>query len=317
MTTESRLTDVEESLALLRDADRLQGRKVSATAPSNTEVLGWNNTTKKWEPQAGGGGSGSMTTVKEGGSQVGGADIVILDFLGDDFDITESPDKEINIVIAGAIARDSELHNEAHTVASHSDTTGTGAELNELTDGSETTLHSHAGGGGGGGQQPTIVLSAAGGRPTTTAGCDGPAQVEYGTNDVDIDTLDFDPDDPESVYWLVAMPSDWDTTADMTAKFYCTVAGGTGGWVFGIKAVTFRDGDLLDASYGAEVVAIDARQDNNKLHISPATSDITPGGTAAAGNLIQFKVTRVVGHASDTLTADVQLIAVVIEYGVS
>jgi len=36
----------------------------------------------------------------------------------------------------------------AHTIASHSDTTATGAELEELTDGSETTLHSHAGGGG-------------------------------------------------------------------------------------------------------------------------------------------------------------------------
>ena len=40
-------------------------------------------------------------------------------------------------------------HNESHTVASHSDTTATGAELNELTDGSTTTLHSHSGGGGG------------------------------------------------------------------------------------------------------------------------------------------------------------------------
>ena len=34
----------------------------------------------------------------------------------------------------------------AHTVASHSDTTATGTELEELTDGSETTLHTHAGG---------------------------------------------------------------------------------------------------------------------------------------------------------------------------
>lgn len=32
-----------------------------------------------------------------------------------------------------------------HTIASHIDTTATGAELEELTDGSETTLHSHAG----------------------------------------------------------------------------------------------------------------------------------------------------------------------------
>jgi len=35
----------------------------------------------------------------------------------------------------------------AHTIASHSDTTATGAELEELTDGSQTTLHSHAGAG--------------------------------------------------------------------------------------------------------------------------------------------------------------------------
>lgn len=34
---------------------------------------------------------------------------------------------------------------EAHSVASHSDTIATGAELNELVGGSETTLHSHAG----------------------------------------------------------------------------------------------------------------------------------------------------------------------------
>ena len=36
-------------------------------------------------------------------------------------------------------------HNEAHTVASHSDTTGTGSELNTLTDGSNAdSLHDHA-----------------------------------------------------------------------------------------------------------------------------------------------------------------------------
>jgi len=35
-------------------------------------------------------------------------------------------------------------HADAHTVASHSDTTGTGAELETLTDGSTTALHVHA-----------------------------------------------------------------------------------------------------------------------------------------------------------------------------
>ena len=45
------------------------------------------------------GGSGSMTTIKENDVQVGGADIVTLDFLGADFNLTESPNTEIQIVI--------------------------------------------------------------------------------------------------------------------------------------------------------------------------------------------------------------------------
>ena len=44
----------------------------------------------------GGEGSGSVTTVEEGDVQVGGADIVYLDF-GTGFTITENPDTEINI----------------------------------------------------------------------------------------------------------------------------------------------------------------------------------------------------------------------------
>ena len=46
----------------------------------------------------GGGGSGSVTTVKANGSQVGGADIVTLDF-SSDFTVTETPDTEINVSI--------------------------------------------------------------------------------------------------------------------------------------------------------------------------------------------------------------------------
>ena len=49
----------------------------------------------------------------------------------------------------------------AHTIASHSDTTGTGAELNTLTDGSETALHSHAGGDIAGSAGETEEFNAA------------------------------------------------------------------------------------------------------------------------------------------------------------
>lgn len=40
-------------------------------------------------------------------------------------------------------------HAQSHNIASHSDTSATGAELNTLTGGGETTLHSHAVSGSG------------------------------------------------------------------------------------------------------------------------------------------------------------------------
>lgn len=57
-----------------------------------------------------------------------------------DFDTEISSNTD---VAANTAAR----HAESHTVASHSDTTATGAELNELTDGSTTTLHNHSSSG--------------------------------------------------------------------------------------------------------------------------------------------------------------------------
>ena len=78
----------------------------------------------------GGGGSGTMKTVKEDGAQLGGADITTLDFLGADFNLTESPDKEVNIVINDAgIDHDSTTNFVANEHIDHTSVTltaGTG-----------------------------------------------------------------------------------------------------------------------------------------------------------------------------------------------
>lgn len=95
-------------------------------------------------------------------------------------------------------------HNESHTVASHSDTTGTGAELETLTDGSETALHSHAGGGGSG--------------TMTTVKEDG-----SGVGGADIVTLDFlEPD-------ATLVSEDPDTEININMALYTLLSGRSGG----------------------------------------------------------------------------------------
>ena len=49
---------------------------------------------------AGAGAAGTVTTIEDGDSQVGGADIVTIDFDGTVFAVTEDPDTEINVDIA-------------------------------------------------------------------------------------------------------------------------------------------------------------------------------------------------------------------------
>ena len=66
------------------------------------------NGTVSWAADGGGGGGGSMTTVKANGSQVGGADIVTLDF-GTQFSVAESPDTEINIALSDEILSSGDL----------------------------------------------------------------------------------------------------------------------------------------------------------------------------------------------------------------
>ena len=57
MTVETRLKELEDTLRLLRgprfaNADQFQGRRVSSKDPGDADVYSWDNTAKKWEPEA-------------------------------------------------------------------------------------------------------------------------------------------------------------------------------------------------------------------------------------------------------------------------
>ena len=91
----------------------------------------------------GGGGGGSMTTVKSNGSQVGGADIVTLDF-SSNFTATETPDTEINIELSSSVSTDTLTLTKAYksSVETNSDGATITFDLNE------SNLHEVTLGGG-------------------------------------------------------------------------------------------------------------------------------------------------------------------------
>lgn len=55
---------------LSTSANQIQGRNISASAPSNGQVLGWNSVSSLWLPVSGGGGGGG--DVNDGGNAFGG-----------------------------------------------------------------------------------------------------------------------------------------------------------------------------------------------------------------------------------------------------
>ncbi len=70
-----------------------------AASPGNNQVYGTDGAgTKGWKADPSG-GSGTVTTVKNDGSQIGGADIVTIDF-SSEFTVSESPDTEVNVSLA-------------------------------------------------------------------------------------------------------------------------------------------------------------------------------------------------------------------------
>ena len=111
--------DSEGTESDLTGARSIQGIPVSETAPTTTQIYGYNAATNQWEPTAAGAAAAHEATHRSGGA-----------------------DELSHDNLAGVSADDH--HAQSHNVASHSDTTATGTELETLTDGSDAdALHNH------------------------------------------------------------------------------------------------------------------------------------------------------------------------------
>jgi Protein of unknown function (DUF2793) len=163
-----------------------------------------------------------------------------------------------------------------------------------------------------------LEVTAADMRPMLTGGCAPLAQLSLGAGKPDILTLDFDATTQEYAVFSVSMPQAWDAGA-VTAQVLWShaTASGSYGVVWSLQSLARGDNELLGGTYGTATTQADTGGVADRLYVSPVTAAIAPNGTASAGNLLLFRLSRATAHASDTLTTDARLHSVRLFYGVT
>lgn len=163
-----------------------------------------------------------------------------------------------------------------------------------------------------GGGSTNVWIPAAQWIPRTTTGC-GIDSRELSTNKINTDELLFDAGTDEFAQCMIVMPSNWNA-GTITAKFHWTASTGSGDVIWGLSGRAYANDDALDQAQGTAQTVTDTLTATNDLDISSATSAITLGGTAAAGNPVIFEVYRDANAGGDTLAADARLLGVEISY---
>jgi hypothetical protein len=152
-----------------------------------------------------------------------------------------------------------------------------------------------------------IDFEATGMWPSTTNGCAALAKTELGTNDVDIQTLDFDQTTEEYAQFSWKPPRNWNE-GTITAVFDWSTTATSGDCIWALQGTAVGDDDAMDAAWGtAQTVTDTAKATASDLATTSATSAITIGGTPTEGDRIHFRVYRDADAAGDTLAADARL----------
>lgn len=163
------------------------------------------------------------------------------------------------------------------------------------------------------GQGKHVMAVLAGG--LTPRGTNGPniGSVETSTNKVRVATLDFDAATAEYAQIGIPMPKSWNE-GTITAQFVVSSASGTGGVVFGLRAVAVSSGDPLDAAFGTGQTATVTVSSAGYLYSSAETAAITIAGSPAEGDVVWLEIYRDATNGADTLATDARLHAVKIFY---
>jgi len=136
------------------------------------------------------------------------------------------------------------------------------------------------------------------------------AELELATNDIMLQTFNFDTTTSEKIQFWWHPPSNWNA-GTITFHTYWTAASGSGTVIFTLAGVSFADSDAIDAAIGGTpATTTDTLITANDVHISPASTAVTING-ATKNEPVLLQLSR---DISDTLGVDAKLIGVKIIY---
>jgi hypothetical protein len=139
------------------------------------------------------------------------------------------------------------------------------------------------------------------------------AELELGTNDIMLQTFNFDTTTSEKIQCWWTPPNNWDAGTIKFKLYWTNAAGLTTETIdFDLAGYAYADSDAIDTALGTPQNVTDTWLAQNDMHITAYSSAITLGGTPTAGEPILLQLSRDV--VSDNMTGDVKVIGVMIQF---
>ncbi len=139
------------------------------------------------------------------------------------------------------------------------------------------------------------------------------AELELVTNDIMLQTFNFDTTTSEKIQFWWEPPAEWNAgTITFNAKWTETGGAACGTVIFSLAGHSYTDDDAIDTAIcGTAATVTDTNKNvDNDMHISPQSTGVTISG-ATKGEAVLLQISRTI---SDTLDVDAKLIGINITY---
>ena len=141
-------------------------------------------------------------------------------------------------------------------------------------------------------------------------------ELELATNDIMLNTADFDTTTSEKIQFWHKFEENWNAGTITFSLDWTNAAGLAAETIdFDLAARAYANDDPIDAAHASPQNVTDTWIAQNDMHTTSFSSAITIQGTPADAEPINFQLSRDV--AADDMTGDVKIIGITIRYTVT